>query len=90
MTRRPLTLVWNRRARQDLALAAAWNQHGAREVAEAMERMAAVGWSLGRPACGGTLRYFPVPPFGVLYRVRGRELRIVRLVNVRRLRGELP
>lgn len=44
----------------------------------------------GRPACGGTLRYFPVPPFAVLYRVRGRELRIVRLVNVRRLRGELP
>jgi hypothetical protein len=48
--------------------------------------MARVGWSIGRRTRRGSIRYLPVKPLGVFYRVRGDELRVIRVVDARRLR----
>lgn len=50
-----------------------------------MERMAEIGWSLGKPTGRAGVRYWPVPPLGVFYRVLGDRLIIVQVVDVRRL-----
>jgi hypothetical protein len=52
------------------------------------------GWripraSLGRPTLNPDLRYWPVPPLGVIYRVHGDEMIVVAVVDPRRL-GRLP
>jgi len=39
----------------------------------------------GRPG----IRYWPVPPLGVFYSVEGDELRVLQMVDVRRLRAAL-
>ncbi len=51
----------------------------------AMEHMASVGWSLGKPTGRAGVRYWPVPPLGVFYRVRADELIVIQVVDVRRL-----
>lgn len=51
-----------------------------------MEWMAATGMSLGRQVMGTDERYWPVPPLGVLYRVDGDTLRVVRVIDARRRR----
>ena len=50
-----------------------------------MERMAVIGWSLGKATGRAGIRYWPVPPLGVFYRLLGDELVIVQIVDVRRL-----
>lgn len=87
----PLKLIWEAEALADLAAAAEWSPKQALAVYEAMNRMARIGWSLGRPTdpAHPNERYFPVPPLGVLYEVRGPALHVIRVLDVRRLR-ELP
>jgi hypothetical protein len=81
-----LRLVWEPAALQDLGEAAAWSPKQAGAVVAAMERMASIGWSLGKPARRRPgIRYWPVPPLGVFYEVAGDELRVIQLVDVRRL-----
>lgn len=58
----------------------------ARAVVEAMERMSQRGFSLGKPTGRPGIRYWPVPPLGVFYSVEGDELRVLQVVDVRRLR----
>jgi len=48
--------------------------------------MAEGGWSLGRPTLDPDLRYWPVPPLGVIYRVAGDELIVAAVIDPRRLR----
>jgi hypothetical protein len=50
-----------------------------------MERMATIGWSLGKPRRRLGIRYWPVPPLGVFYRQVGDELRVLQVVDVHRL-----
>jgi len=68
-----------------MVAAAEWSVSQARAVVEDMERMAARGFSLGRRTNRAGVRYWPVPPLGVFYRVSGDELRVVLVVDVRRL-----
>lgn len=56
---------------------------------DTVERMAARGWSLGHPTDDPGIRYWSIPPLGVLYRVRGHDLLIREVVNPRRLRRPL-
>ena len=80
-----MKLVWQRAAQQDLDQAAAWSARQAEAVVVAMEHMASVGWSLGKPTGRAGVRYWPVPPLGVFYRVRADELIVIQVVDVRRL-----
>jgi hypothetical protein len=82
-------LLWEPDALDDLARAADWSVPQARAVVQAMERMAASGWSLGRSTLAPDQRYWPVPPLGVIYRVVGDELRVLAVVDLRRL-SDLP
>ncbi|MDQ6771749.1 MAG: type II toxin-antitoxin system RelE/ParE family toxin, partial [Candidatus Dormibacteraeota bacterium] len=86
---RRLKLVWDDSALDDLAECALWSVPQARRVVDAMDRMARIGWSLGRtsPLFGPEFRYWPVPPLGIVYELRGEELHIVRVVDVRRLQS---
>ena len=59
------------------------------QLIDSVERMAALGWSLGHPTDEPGVRYWSVPPLGILYRVRGHELLIRQVVNPRRLRRPL-
>ena len=81
-----MRLLWEEPALADLADAADWSIPQARAVVEAMERMADRGFSLGKPTDRHGVRYWPVPPLGVFYVVIGDELRILQVVDVRRLR----
>jgi hypothetical protein len=36
------------------------------------------------------VRYWPVHPLGVLYKVLGQELHVIEIIDPRRLQGELP
>jgi hypothetical protein len=80
-----LRLVWEPAALQDLEEAVTWSRIQAGAVIEAMERMATIGWSLGKPTRRPGIRYWPVPPLGVFYRQVGDELRVLQVVDVRRL-----
>ena len=81
-----MRLVWEERALSDLAARAEWSLPQATAVVESMERMADRGFSLGKPTDQPGVRYWPVPPLGVLYSVVGDELRVLRVVDIRRLR----
>jgi hypothetical protein len=81
-----LRLLWEDRALSELATAAEWSVPQARAVVEAMERMADRGYSLGRNTGRSGVRYWPVPPLGVFYAVAGDELRVLQVVDARRLR----
>ncbi len=50
-----------------------------------MERMADRGFSLGRSTDRPGVRYWPVAPLGVFYSVVGDELRVLQVVDARRL-----
>jgi hypothetical protein len=80
-----LRLVWEPAALQDLEEAAAWSPMQAARVVDAMERMATIGWSLGKPTRRPGVRYWPVPPLGVFYEPRGDELRVIQVIDPRRL-----
>ncbi len=84
-----MRLDWEPRALDDLAQATAWSLPQADAVVEAMEHMAASGWSLGRTTIDPELRYWPVDPLGVVYRVVGNYLIVVRVLDMRRL-GSRP
>ncbi len=85
--RRPRLLTWSRAARQDLAIAAEWSKRDADLVAEVMDRMAAGGWSFGRPVEGRPgVRYYAVPPLAVLYREQPGRIRVLRVLAPRRMR----
>jgi hypothetical protein len=85
--RRPRLLSWSRTARRDLAVAVEWNKRDADLVAEVMDRMAAGGWSYGRPVgVRPGVRYYAVPPLAVLYRERPGHIRVLRVLSPRRLR----
>jgi hypothetical protein len=85
-----LKLVWDKAALEDLANIAQWSQPTARRVVEAMEHMAELGWSLGHPTDRPGVRYWPVRPLGVLYKVMGAELHVIEVIDVRQLRGHQP
>ncbi len=78
--------MWRPRAIDDLAQAAEWSVPQAAAVFDAMSHMAQAGWSLGRATRWRHLQYWPVEPLGVLYRVVGDDLVVVRVVDMRRLR----
>jgi hypothetical protein len=80
-----LRLVWESAALDDLAAAAEWSLLQARAVVEDLERMSQRGFSLGRPTGRPGIRYRPVPPLGVFYSVSLDELRVLQVVDVRRL-----
>jgi hypothetical protein len=80
-----LRLFWSELALQDLAAAADWSVPQSRAVVDEMQRMARRGFSLGRLTERLGVRYWPVPPLGVLYSVDGDELRVVQVVDVRRM-----
>lgn len=80
-----MRLVWEEPALADLAVAAEWSIPQAQAVVEAMERMAERGFSLGKPTTTHGVRYWPVPPLGVFYAVAGDELRVLQIVDVRRI-----
>lgn len=81
-----MRLLWEEPALADLASAAEWSVPQVRAVVEAMERMADRGFSLGKPTNRPGVRYWPVPPLGVFYIVVGAQLRVLQVVDVRRLR----
>lgn len=81
-----MRLVWEEGALADLEAAAEWSWRQAAAVVAAMEWMAAGRWSLGRPTLRPELRYWPVPPLGVIYRVTAKELIVVTVIDPRRLR----
>ncbi|MGH7866425.1 MAG: hypothetical protein ACREP9_02070, partial [Candidatus Dormibacteraceae bacterium] len=62
------------------------------KVINTMERMARSGFSVGRYSeyfstrYRKEVRYRSIPPLGVVYRIVGRELRILRVVDQRRMR----
>lgn len=83
----PLKLYWSERALDELAQLAERAPHQAVAVVEAMEWMAAIGWSLGHPVLGSSrIRYWPVPPQGVYYTVSRGTLHVGRIRDARRLR----
>ena len=84
-----MRLVWEPEALGDLAAAADWSAPQATAAVDAIERMADRGFSLGRQLAGSALRYWPVPPLAVVYRITGNELHVEAVVDMRRLR-ELP
>jgi plasmid stabilization system protein ParE len=85
--RRPRLLLWTPAARRDLVVAQTWNERDAALLAEVMDRMAAGGWSFGRPVTGRPgVRYYPVPPLAVLYRERDDRLEVLRVLAPRRMR----
>lgn len=85
-----MRLVWEPGALDDLEEVAVSSPRPAALVVRRMETMAAVGWSLGRQtSLDPSIRYVPVIRLGVFYRVRGDELRVVRVVDARRL-PQLP
>lgn len=53
---------------------------------DSVERMAALGWSLGHGTDEPGVRYWSVRALGVLYRVRGDQLLVREVVNPRRFR----
>lgn len=69
----------------DLGAAAEWSIPQAQAVVQAMEGMAERGFSLGKPTTTPGVRYWPVPPLGVFYAVAGDELRVLQIVDVRRM-----
>jgi hypothetical protein len=79
-----LRLLWEPQALEDLAAAAEWSQLQARAVVQAMERMAELGWSLGKSTGMRDERYWPVRPLGVFYRVAGPSLMVMRVIDLRR------
>ena len=84
-----MRLVWEEGALDDLERAAEWSWRQAAAIVSAMEWMADRRASLGRPTLNRDLRYWPVPPLGVMYRVHGDEMIVVAVVDPRRL-GRLP
>ncbi len=88
MSRSSLKLFWRRRALADLAQIVERSPAQAQRVMSSMEWMSSTGWSLGHPVSfeGRTARYWPVPPHGVYYRVRGEVLHILRIRDALRLR----
>lgn len=81
----PFRVDWED-ALPSLTDAAAWSQPEARRVVERIERVAALGWSPGRATAEPGIRYLPVPPLGVLYKIRDQEFHVIRVVDPRRLR----
>lgn len=81
-----MRLDWEPQALQDLAAAVAWSQRQAAAVVDAMDSMALGGWSLGRATLTPNLRFWPVPPLAVMYRVEYDALVVVRVLDTRRLR----
>ena len=81
-----MRLSWEEGALADLEQAASWSARQAKAVVDAMEWMAEGRWSLGRPTLDPDLRYWPVPPLGVIYRIAGDELIVAAVVDPRRLR----
>lgn len=47
------------------------------------------GFSLGKPTTTRGVRYWPVPPLGVFYAVAGDELRVLQIVDARRMTNAL-
>jgi hypothetical protein len=93
VSQRRLWLNWRPEALEDLEKGATARQ--AQTVVDAMESMARSGWSLGRSSeyfarkFDADVRYWPVRPLGTIYRIIGQELRVLRIVDGRRLR-QLP
>jgi plasmid stabilization system protein ParE len=81
-----LRLIWEPDALRDLGTAAEWSAPQASAVVDAMERMADRGFSLERPLAGTSLRYWPVPPLAVVYRIISNQLHVEAVVDMRRLR----
>jgi hypothetical protein len=70
---------------EDLAAVRVRSRRQASAVVDAMERMAASGFSLGKATDRPSVRYWPVPPLGVLYTVSGEQLLVLRVVDARRM-----
>jgi hypothetical protein len=91
--RRELQPVLLKRARHDLERLRAWSPWTAETVANSIRWMAENGLGgLGRPIYGGRYRWWLIPQTtqAITYRVRGTELRVVRVRDLRRLRGSVP
>ena len=87
--RPPLRLMWSERALKNLARVAERSPKQADSVINALEWLAETGFSLGAKVDDKTW-YWPVPPHGVYYRVRGADLFVIRVRDVRRRRAPQP
>jgi hypothetical protein len=76
-------VVWGNRALPDLAELVDRDRRRARLLVDTVERMGKLGWQFMGRRTGDGLLYFPVAPFGVFYRFRDGELRVVRVVDAR-------
>ena len=79
-----MKLRWTEEASQDLIRLAEHSPRRVSAVVSAMEWMARVGFSLGRPIAGQ--QYWPVPPLGVFYRLDGDVLNVTAVVDTRQRR----
>ena len=68
----------------DLAQAAEWSSVQATAVVDAMTWMAATGFSLGHHVAGTSDLFWPVPPLGAVYRIDGRAMHVLRVIDMRR------
>ena len=87
---RPTILL---RAKRDLARLRSWSPELADIVANSILWMARNGLGgLGRPVYGGRYRWWLIPRTtqAITYRVKGDELRVIRVRDLRRLRGPVP
>ena len=79
-------VIWEQQAVDDLAELVGRDRRRAKALYETVQHMGKLGWAyMGRRTTGG-LMYFPVAPFGVFYRLTPGELRVVQVVDARRLR----
>jgi hypothetical protein len=85
----PFRLIWSDRALTYLEQLAERAPGQAAAVVTTMEWLAASGFALG-PEVRPGIRYWPVPPQGVYYAPRGRDLHVARVVDVRRRRSPHP
>lgn len=85
-----MRLIWTDTALGQLEAAAAWSPTQAQAAVNAMEWMARSGFSLGRLAADPDERYWPVPPLGVFYLIAPDQLKVLRVVDIRRRREPWP
>lgn len=82
-----MKLRWSEEASRDVIELAERMPKRAATVVAAMEWMAKVGFSLGRPISSDLdERYWPVPPLGVYYHVEDDVLFVSAVVDTRRRR----
>ena len=83
-----LRLDWSEESLRDLAVLAEWMPAACRRAVAEMERMTRSGFNYGRRLTSQQrLWYWPAQDVGVYYEATPTTLRVVRVVDARRLRA---